>query len=129
MTIIRDAVRASTLCAKIGAGIFGAAIGVGIALVAMAAHAQGTSAPTVAPAPPPTQPPLGTVMDRLSGVWVEGPGFDITYGGNYEACAKKCLGHARCVMIEYYRPEKKCNMYDTARPRKPGGSSDVAIRR
>jgi hypothetical protein len=33
-----------------------------------------------------------------------------------------------CAMIEYYRPEKKCNMYNTLRPRLAGGSSDVAIR-
>ena len=68
-------------------------------------------------------------MDKLSGVWVEGAGFEITYGNNYDACAQKCLSNQRCVMIEYYRPEKKCNLYDTLRPRKTGGSSDVAIRR
>lgn len=68
-------------------------------------------------------------MDRLSGVWVEGPGFEITYGKNYDVCAQRCLSTAKCVMIEYYRPEKKCNLYDALRPRKTGGSSDVAIRR
>ncbi len=68
-------------------------------------------------------------MERMSGVWVEGGGFSITYGANYDACAAKCLATAKCVMIEYYRPEKKCNMYDTERPRLKGGSSDVALKK
>ena len=76
--------------------------------------AQKTSAPT---------------MERFAGVWVEGGGFDIKYGGDYEACATRCLATAKCVMIEYYRPEKKCNMYDTERPRLKGGSSDVALKK
>jgi hypothetical protein len=71
----------------------------------------------------------GPTMERQSGVWVEGPGFNITYGGTYDACAAKCLATAKCVMIEYYRPEKKCNMYDAERPRLKGGSSDVALKR
>ena len=70
----------------------------------------------------------GTI-EKLSGVWVEGPGFNITYGKTYEVCAQLCLDTQTCVMIEYYRPEKKCNLYDTLRPRKPGGSSHVGIRR
>lgn len=71
----------------------------------------------------------GETIERLTGVWVEGPGFDVTYGANYDACAQRCLGNARCVMIEYYRPERKCNLYDQMRPRKSGGASNVGIRR
>lgn len=68
-------------------------------------------------------------METLSGVWVEGRGYDVTYGGTYEACAQRCLQTDKCVMIEFYKPEKKCNMYDNMRPRKTGGSSNVGIRR
>jgi hypothetical protein len=68
-------------------------------------------------------------MKKFSGVWIEGPGFDITYGGNYDGCAQRCLANPTCQMIEYYRPEKKCNLYKEVLPQKPGGSSDVAIRR
>lgn len=64
----------------------------------------------------------------VTGVWVEGPGFEVTYGGNYDGCAQRCLGNKSCLMIEYYRPERKCNLYDTIRPRKVGGSSIVGIR-
>ena len=93
-----------------------------LATFAAAAHAQ------TAPAPPPAAPPPAR-MERLTGMWVEGPGFNITYGGAYDACAQKCLATAACVMIEYYRPEKKCNMYDKERPRVKGGSSDVALKK
>jgi hypothetical protein len=68
-------------------------------------------------------------MDRLSGVWVDGPGYDIVYGVDYQACATRCLATSACAMIEFYRPEKKCNMYTSVRPRAKGGSSDVAIKR
>ena len=35
-------------------------------------------------------------MEKFSGVWVEGPGFDVTYGGAYEGCAAKCLAQRHC---------------------------------
>lgn len=85
--------------------------------------------PAAVPASPPiASPPSAGVMKKLSGVWIEGPGYDITYGGNYDGCAKRCLADSACKMIEYYRPEKKCNLYKETRPQKPGGSSDVGIR-
>lgn len=71
----------------------------------------------------------GSIMQRLpAGQWVEGPGFNVTYGQAYESCAAKCIANLQCVMIEYYRPEKKCNLYSSKRPTKQGGSSDVAVR-
>jgi PAN domain len=81
--------------------------------------AQGATAQTA----------TSTKMEKFNGVWVEGPGFDITYGRTYDACSQRCLETATCVMIEYYRPEKKCNLYSTLRPRLNGGSSTVAVRR
>ena len=72
---------------------------------------------------------LGARMEKLTGVWIEGPGFEITYGRAYEACAERCLGNPSCVMVEYYFPEKKCNLYNTVRPRLKGGSSIVGIRK
>jgi hypothetical protein len=110
----------STMNRSVGAAL--------LALLALCGSAQ-------AQAPQPTSTSAASArasvprMERLSGVWVEGPGFNITYGGDYEACAQKCLGTPQCVMIEYYRPEKKCNMYDKLRPRVKGGSSDVALRK
>jgi hypothetical protein len=90
-----------------------------LAAGSVAALAQATPA-----GPKPT-----AKIERLAGVWIEGPGFDITYGGTYDGCAQKCIANDKCVMIEYYRPEKKCNLYDVVRPRKTGGSSDVGLRR
>lgn len=67
-------------------------------------------------------------LEMRTGVWVEGPGYDVTYGGSYETCAARCLGAPQCVMIEFYRPEKKCNLYSNVRPLKKGGSSFVGLR-
>ena len=95
---------------------------------ALAALVLAAKAVAFAQAVPAGSRPAGKI-ERLAGVWVEGPGFDVTYGGTYDGCAQKCLANDKCVMIEYYRPEKKCNLYDTVRPRKSGGSSDVGLRR
>ena len=97
-----------------------------VATIAAALAILGQPAISQQPAAPAKTAPT---MQRISGVWVEGPGFDIGYGGTYDACAAKCLATAKCGMIEYYRPEKKCNMYDGARPTLKGGSSDVALKK
>ena len=78
----------------------------------------------------PAQPAAASAtIEKFAGVWVEGPGFDIKYGASYEVCAERCRSLPRCVMIEYYRPQKKCNMYDKERPRLSGGSSIVGMKR
>jgi hypothetical protein len=104
----------------------GLVIGAAIAILPGGALAQGSPQPTA-----PTVPAAATPqrMERLSGVWIDGPGYDIVYGGPYDACAARCAATSACAMIEYYRPEKKCNMYKVVRPRLKGGSSDVAIKR
>ena len=113
----------------------------GLALAATTAGlAQGSAKPAAAPAPaaapvagtpaaaPTAAPTQAPRIEKFTGVWVEGGGFDISYGKDYEACAQRCLSTKKCVMIEYYKPEKKCNMYDAMRPRLKGGSSFVGIR-
>jgi hypothetical protein len=67
-------------------------------------------------------------LEKLTGVWIDGPGFDVTYGMTYERCEARCLANAKCKMIEFYRPEQKCNLYGAHRPRLKGGSSIVGIR-
>jgi hypothetical protein len=69
------------------------------------------------------------MMEKTTGMWVEGPGFDIKYGGSYDQCAERCLATTTCAMIEYYRPEKKCNMYTAVRPLKTGGDSIVGTKK
>ena len=86
------------------------------------------SVPAIAQQPPTATQGAAPAMTRLPGVWIEGPGYDIKYGADYETCAKHCAAEPKCVMIEYYRPEKKCNMYDSRRPTKAGGSPFVAVK-
>ena len=72
--------------------------------------------------------PPPTAMETLNGVWIDGPGYKITYGGNYEGCMQLCLDGDKCKMVEYYKPQKKCNLYGEMRPRLQGGSSIVGLR-
>jgi hypothetical protein len=105
------------------------------ALVAIALAAVGLAGSTAAQVPDakggnpaPAKTSITGTLKRFDGVWVEGPGFDITYGGTYQACSKRCLANAKCVMIEFYRPEKKCNLYDSVRKKLKGGLSVVGVR-
>jgi hypothetical protein len=95
--------------------------------------APAAAAPEAAAATPPAAagaaPAKVAQMERLKGVWVEGGGYVIKYGENYDACAKRCLDDKSCLMIEYYRPEKKCNLYKEVRPLLKGGDADVAVRK
>jgi hypothetical protein len=86
------------------------------------------SMPVNSQEPSATAAKAAPAIKTITGVWIEGPGFDVTYGVTAAVCAQRCLGNPKCVMIEYYRPEKKCNLYDTIRPQKAGGSSVVGIR-
>jgi PAN domain len=99
-----------------------------LAILGTPAVAQGLL-PDAATSGAATPAKPNATIEKLAGVWIEGPGYDISYGGSYDACAQRCLGTPHCAMIEYYRPEKKCNLYSAVRPRKPGGASDVGIRR
>jgi hypothetical protein len=101
----------------------GLALRCAVALAAAVLPATMGAAQVAAPVP--TQP----TIEKTTGMWVEGPGFDIKYGGTYEQCAARCIATSACVMIEYYRPEKKCNMYDAVRPLKTGGSSIVGTKK
>jgi hypothetical protein len=100
-----------------------------LAQTAAQSAAQPFTQPVAAKSDPAKTNVAKPQMERLAGVWIDGPGYDIVYGGTYDACAARCLATSACAMIEYYRPEKKCNMYTAARPRLKGGSSDVALKR
>jgi PAN-like domain len=103
--------------------------GLGTTAVLAAMALSAASALAQAPATVPAPATVTSMIEKTTGMWVEGPGFDIKYGGNYDECAQRCLSTSSCVMIEYYRPEKKCNMYNTIRPLKTGGSSIVGTKK
>lgn len=87
--------------------------------VAGAAQTDGAGLPAVSP--------TGAIV-KLSGAWVGGQGFAVIFGGSYEACAARCLDTPSCMMLEFYRPERRCNLYDSLKPRMTGGASIVGIR-
>jgi PAN domain len=98
--------------------VSGAAALVSVIVLTLPARAQTSLAAPIKPS-----------IEKTTGMWVEGPGFDIKYGGTYEQCAARCVAEATCVMIEYYKPEKKCNMYNAVRPLKTGGDSIVGTKK
>ena len=75
-------------------------------------------------------------IERLSGHYVEGPGYvtyfhqqTAGYAGTYPECERNCLADARCRMIEFYKPLRKCHLYDHTRHSGKAPSADVGLKR
>jgi hypothetical protein len=101
-------------------------------------HASAQQAPpTAGPVAPVAAPPtVEARMDKLADHYVEGPGY-VTfffqqtkgYGGTYEECEKNCLADARCKMIEFYKPLRKCHLYNHARWSGRSKDANVALKK
>jgi hypothetical protein len=91
-----------------------------------AATAGGSAAPTATAA----------VMQKLASHYVEGAGY-VTffhnqtkgYGGTYAECEKNCLADARCKMIEFYKPLRKCHLYDHIKWSGKSKDAEVALKK
>ena len=57
-------------------------------------------------------PPAVTKLKILKRRSAPGEGFDTTFDSDYASCEARCLTSSRCQMIELYKPEAKCNLYD-----------------
>jgi hypothetical protein len=81
------------------------------------------------------QPATGVSMKKLANHYVEGPGY-VTffhqqtkgYGGTYGECEKNCLADARCKMIEFYKPLRKCHLYDHVKWSGKSRDADTALK-
>ena len=67
-------------------------------------------------------------MEKHSKAWVDGNGFDVKFGDSYEKCAKRCIEMRACVMLEYYLPKKKCNIYSKQHRIEKDGDGFVAVK-
>jgi PAN domain len=84
------------------------------------------------PAVKPSEPAR---MDKLADHYVEGPGY-VTffhkqtkgYAGTYVECEKYCLADTRCTMIEFYKPLRKCHLYDHAKWSGKAKDADLALK-
>ena len=73
----------------------------------------------------------GTTGDfrKLTRHYVEGEGYDTTLESSYDACSRRCLNEDRCRMFEFYKPKRKCNLFDHTRARKTSDAdAEVAIK-
>jgi hypothetical protein len=105
--------------------------------VSFSAFAQSPTptAPSVS-APVASTPVAPAVMQKLAAHYVEGPGY-VTffhketkgYGGTYAECEKNCLADARCKMIEFYKPLRKCHLYNHVKYSGQSRDADVALKK
>jgi hypothetical protein len=101
------------------------------------AHAPMAFSQTAVPAAPtPAATPATSIsMKKLGDHYVEGPGY-VTffhqqtkgYGGTYAECEKNCLADARCKMIEFYKPLRKCHLYNHVKWSGKSRDADVALK-
>lgn len=110
------------------------------ALAALLALSVAAAAQTPRPAEPASSPTqaqarVGVHMNKLADHYVEGPGY-VTffhektrgYGGTYGECEKNCLADARCKMIEFYKPLRKCHLYDHVKWSGKSRDADTALK-
>lgn len=68
-------------------------------------------------------------IEKLASHYVEGPGYVTHWGGTYDQCDRRCVADQRCVMIEFYKPQKKCHLYDHTRFSGRSDAADVGMKR
>jgi hypothetical protein len=89
------------------------------------------SAPYVPPTyvPPPPASSSDAVISRQSGRYVEGEGYRTYAGSSYGQCEQLCLEDGSCRMIEFHKPDAKCNLYSHTRIDGSSKDADVGIKR
>lgn len=103
---------------------------------ALAALTLPVLAQSQSTAPAPAPPAAQVVMQKLPAHYVEGAGY-VTffhketkgYGGTYAECEKNCLADARCKMIEFYKPLRKCHLYNHVKVSGQSRDADVALKK
>lgn len=73
-----------------------------------------------APVPPPSR---AGHMRRLANSYVVGKGYDTITRSTVQDCEDYCLGDRQCRMMEFFRPENKCNLYSHRNTRQAEGSA------
>jgi PAN domain len=67
-------------------------------------------------------------LRHVTGRFVEPDGDRLYSTTNYAECAAVCQRDAACVMVEFYRSGRKCNVFYRTVPTKPGGDADIGYR-
>lgn len=106
-----------------------------VAVPAFCQQPAAPMAPTAAAAPTVAPAGAGAVMKKLADHYVEGAGY-VTffhqktkgYGGTYAECETSCLADARCTMIEFYKPLRKCHLYNHVKWSGKSRDADVALK-
>ena len=89
-----------------------AVLALGAAFTATSASAQGFNS-------------SGNVtMERQANTYVKGEGYDTLYGYSLAACEAQCRSDTGCAMVEFYKPDNKCNLF---RHTKTAGASREAM--
>ena len=66
---------------------------------------------------------------KLTRHYVEGEGYATTLDSSYDDCSRRCLDDGRCLMFEFYKPKRKCNLFDHTRAKKTSDAdAEVAIK-
>ncbi len=98
-----------------------------------AAPTEAATAPAAAPAK--AAAPAAS-MEKLAAHYVEGPGY-VTfffkqtkgYAGTHAECETNCLADSKCQMIEFYKPLRKCHLYNHTKWSGKSGDADVALKK
>jgi hypothetical protein len=84
------------------------------------------SAPTIYQ--PPTVQQWAPTIRRYTNTYVEGEGYRVVTSSSYAACERLCAGDSSCRMLEFHKPDAKCNLYNHTRTSGSATTADVGIK-
>lgn len=93
---------------------------------------RGTSNGTPNARPAPDRAATQSAVARIekwADHFVDGDGYDKRVATAYADCESRCLSDARCLMMEFYRPTKMCNLFAKTSTAKAATSADVGMKR
>jgi PAN domain len=69
--------------------------------------------------------PRQPAMRRLADSYVIGEGYETHRRASADLCQTLCVGDTTCAMSEFYKPERKCNLYSHRNTRAASGNSAI----
>ena len=83
-----------------------------------------------APTKPFVMPTIGNTarIVKIANRYIEGDGYSTKTAASFAQCEQRCIADQRCLAMEFYRPERKCNLFEAIKNPLASNDADVGIK-